>query len=427
MNNVMRQVLVAAVSIALTYAWVSYHKEVQARIRLANAEAAWAAEKEQLEAALTAARAKPGQTRIITQTVIAKAQGTNANIAKEIISALIALDPNETGLTRNQTLRMIIAQCERLADCGADALPAIREFLKRNEDVYYNAGDLSPTGERTQVSSSFNPARTDFLAPPSLRLGLLDVLKRIGGPEAEDILAQTLATTGRGVEVAYLTRILEEIAPEKHRDAAVAAAKELLLSPPSVDSPNRLDDNARAYLYDVLKMYSDTSYLQDAQAKLITAEGTIDRTTLGYLMMTLKEDALPLMASAYNDPRLTNVWEKAAVLNQSMKYVGVITQAKDMIAGAVRGDPLPANLRSFLVLSLAGGHRAETPRDPQAIQGRLEFLDSLKRSAKDEDILRTIDETKSALEALMQRQLEKQAQQNQPPPGTPPPTAAPPQ
>jgi hypothetical protein len=377
------------------------------RLAMADAEAAWRAEKEQLEAALTAANARASLPPRVVTTEVVKSYGTNIYSPQEILDELISLDPRETEETRNQTLRMIIAQFERLTDCGREGLPVIRAFLEQNQDVYYTAGDLSATGERArQPMSAFNPARTDFLVPPSLRLGLLDVLKRVGDAEAEEILAGVLATTGRGVEVAYLARILEDLAPYKYRASAIAAAKELLLNPPPIDSPNRLDDNARSYLYEVLKMYGDTSYIQEAQARLITPEGKLDRTTLGYLNMMLKEDAVPLIYAAYHDPRMTNVWEKAAVLNQVMRYVGAQAQANEMLATAVTNETMPPNLRSFIVLSLAGGHRAETPKDPLTIQGRLELLDYLQGNSQDEAILRSIAETRQNLQTLLEQKLE---------------------
>ncbi len=418
MKTVLTYLLAGAMVLAIAYGVVSHNKNAQLRLELANAQAQWEREKADLEAALTAARAKAAMPpRVITETVT-KSYGTNVYSPQEILEELISLDPKETDETRNQTLRMIIAQFQRLADCDRKALPVIREFLVKNQDVYYTSGDLTATGERARrATPTFNPARTDFLVPPSLRLGLMDVLKRIGGQEAENILAEVLATTGRGVEVAYLARILEQIAPSKYRDAAITAAKELLLNPPPVDSPNRLDDNARAYLYEVLKMYGDTTYVAEAQAKLVTPEGTVDRTTLGYLTMMLKEDALPLIYNAYNDPRLTNVWEKTAVLKQALQYVGGQAQANEMFASAIASEAMPDNLKSFMVLSLSGGHRAATPKEPQIIQGRLELLDYLKRNTTDESILRSIGETQTELQKMLEQKLAERAE--------PPPEAAP--
>ena len=68
--------------------------------------------------------------------------------------------------------------------------------------------------------------------PPSLRLGLIDVLDQIGGDQAQGILAEQLDTTGRAIEVAYIARVLQDEAPDKYRDNALKAAKELLASPP---------------------------------------------------------------------------------------------------------------------------------------------------------------------------------------------------
>ena len=131
--------------------------------------------------------------------------------------------------------------------------------------------------EVPQPSNARSQARTDFLVPPSLRLGLIDVVAQIGGDEAMGILAETLDTTGRGVEVAHIARILQADAPGRYREASLKAAKDLLSNPVPAGSPNRIDENARAYLYQVLALHQDTSFATAAQGQLVSAEGRVDK------------------------------------------------------------------------------------------------------------------------------------------------------
>jgi len=416
----------ATLGFVVAYGWVSHQKEAKFRLQLANAEANWQAERTSLEAALTATKSRAGQARAAVSLPVLRAGTTNKITPQSILDTLIALDPKQTAEGRNQTLRQIIYELQRLADLGPEALPVIKKFLAQNKDVDYAPDDLRATGERGAPpdrgsSASFNGARIDFLVPPSLRLGLLDVLRQIGGEESETILAEVLATTGRGVEVAYLSRILEELAPGKYRDATLSAAKELLTTPPAIDTPNRLDLNARTYLYEVLKMQGDTNFAQTAQAKLLTPDGKIDRTTAAYLNVLLKEKALPLFYAAFKDERISNNhWEKSTLLKEVLNYVGTQDQANLMFAEMVVDASTPANLRDFTILSLYGAHRADTPYDSELIQGRLQLLENLKRDLKDERSVRAIAEAEQNLNKLLETETKPP---ETPAPSTPTPAA----
>ena len=94
-------------------------------------------------------------------------------------------------------------------------------------------------------------------------------LHDIGGEEAEKTRVEMLATTGRGLELAYLAKTLEEMAPRKHRELALNAARELLKSPPSLTNPDRFDRQAKEYLFLVLAMYQDMASAPVAQELLV--------------------------------------------------------------------------------------------------------------------------------------------------------------
>jgi hypothetical protein len=292
-----------------------------------------------------------------------------------------------------------------LVDIGPEALPVIRDFLKQNKDVDYVGDLLNESGERARSGfSSRYVARTDFLVPPSLRLGLVDVLDQLEGEGAEAILAETLDTTGRAVEVAYIARLLEETNPGKYRDNALKAAKDLLANPPSIDQPNRLDENARAYLYQVLAMYKDTSFAQTAQEQLISADGRLDRQALGYLSNVLKEAGVPALCAAYKDTRFTNQSERSQLLNAILQFTGPSASANEFFKQVITDETVPAGIRSFAITGLAGGSGREKPEDPALIQSRLTLLHDFRSYLKDEKILKSIDDTKLALEQILAKQ-----------------------
>jgi hypothetical protein len=383
------------VGAGFTAAYFLIVKPSQSRLQAehAAAQATLQAEKEALEQALRAARKRPADVQRIT--VTEQLTVTNRMSADQIIQALIQIRPETSDDTRNRTIRRIIHHFQLLAELGPEAVPPIREFLGRNQDVDYTPEDLSETGERASRGrlGARNQVRTDFLVPPSLRLGLVDVLDQIGGDASEEIMGQMLATSGRGVEVAYLARLLQENFPNKYRDVAVTAAKDLLSNPPTVDQPNRLDENARAYLYEVLAMYGDTSYAENAQHALVTPDGRIDRQALTYLTKTLKEQAVPTIQAAYINPRLTNQWEKSTLLSAALVYVGQSPTATQMLTEMLVNESVPAGVRAFTVQNLASGLRSEIPNDPEIAKARLAALTQIRSSVKDERILRAMDDT----------------------------------
>ena len=66
-------------------------------------------------------------------------------------------------------------------------------------------------------------------------------------------------------------------------------------------------------------------------------------------------------------------------------------------------------IRSYAVIGLSGGAGKEKPADPALIQARLQLLSSLRGGYKDERLLKSIDDTRVALEQIL-------ARQQQPPP-----------
>jgi hypothetical protein len=295
---------------------------------------------------------------------------------------------------------------------GGEALPVIQEFLKKNQDVDYSGDLINASGERISRSgasfASRSVTRTDFIVPPSLRLGLVDVLEQVGTTEALQVLVEMLDTTGRGVEVAYIARVLQDEFPDQYRDNALKAAKDLLANPPKIDQPNRLDENSRAYLYSVLVMYNDTSFAEAAQNLLVSPEGRVDRQAMNYLSGALKDQAVPALYSAYKSERLTNATERSQILNTLLNFTGPSAQANEVFKEIVSDESVPAAIRGFTIQALAGAPGRDKPSDPQLIDARLQYLRTLRDSFKDERILKTIDDTRASLEQLKARSVEQQ-------------------
>ena len=163
---------------------------------------------------------------------------------EELLLQLAALKV-APGASQARVVRQVLSLLEQLAHSGQEALPAIRQFVGSNRDVEYDS--VSGKGPRDIR------ALTDAVLPPSLRLALFDVVRQIGGNNGEQLLAETLGLTKRGLEVAFLTQLLEEMASGKYRNVALAAAQ-ALLNRGAAESADRFQ---RDYLFNVLRRFND--------------------------------------------------------------------------------------------------------------------------------------------------------------------------
>ncbi|MSU57284.1 MAG: hypothetical protein EXS35_03730 [Pedosphaera sp.] len=231
----------------------------------------------------------------------------------------------------------ILALLDQLAQSGAAALPALRQFLAGDRDVAYNS--TSGGGRK----GNGNP-----LLPPSLRMGLFDVVRQIGGTEAEAILSETLAATGRSAELAYLGQLLEELSPGKYREATLTAARNLLASGKITAAAERNQ------LYDVLVAAKDTSLVNTALAGLIQTDGKVDATALRYLQQSLGEKSVAFAAQTLADPRVADADSREALARGVLTYVGA--SANEQVAQVYHNSILDPTLtpaqRKELVLDL---------------------------------------------------------------------------
>jgi hypothetical protein len=382
-------ILCAAIGLAViaTGLFVSKHKTAQFNRERELLAEAWESERAELEAALRNAK-RPASVATVAAAEPATAKASAQEILERLKKTRVA-----PGAGRILSVRHIVHDLQSLVDLGPAGLPAIREFLAKFEDVEYS-GELREDerelarGADGKDRPSLPPplpglaeSPSDGVLPPSLRLGLVDVLKEMGGEGAEQILAEMLSTSGRGVEVAYVAKALQELAPNKYRDIAVAAAKDLLANPPAIDRPNRLDENAKNFLYGVLSLYQDGTFAATAQNLLVTQDGRVDRIALNYLTGTLKEESVPALYEAFRDNRLTNMWERASLATQILGYAGVSQQADDIFREMVGNEALPQWLRNTAIQAVAGGHGqffgGDEVTDPDQVKARIDLLNSL--------------------------------------------------
>lgn len=422
----MRSVIAALVSAvlagALVLTFAGRNKEAEAARRLAAEQERWAAEKSALEGAVEAAKRRP----------ILQISGADPDpvVIREQVDPAEILEKLKTLRASSRdpkAIRKVIYHLEQLREIGPASLPPIREFLARFEDVDYlgvresrqESGDVGNSENRerdrgdrrggARGAEDFRErmrefrdggrgdARLTFVTPPSLRMGLFDVVQGIGGEQAEAILAEIMSETGRAVELAYISNLLEEIAPKKHSPTAIAAAKDLLMDPPQVNGGNRLDENSKDYLYALLIKLGDQSFAANAQGMLIGNNGEMDRRALNYLDETMKEQAMPAIYAAFNDPRLTNQMDKASLMNLALKHVGKNQQANEMLNSVISNESTPTAMRAMAVASLTRGDPT-----PEEIRARLPVVEALRGSTTDERLQRALATTQQNLQSMLE-------------------------
>ena len=373
MKTALLLVLAAALAFAAGSIVISKRDAVRHAALLAEQRAAWNSEKAALEQELEAARARAAALAASSVSVPVPAAAPVRPGPAEILGKLQVLRGGNP-----RQLREAVYLLAELAKHGPAALPHIREFLARNQDI-----DLD-TGTFTQ-NKLIREVPLEFALPPSLRFGLFDVARQIGGPDAERILAEALGRTARGIEIVYLTRVLQDMAPNKYRDSALSVARDLLATAtPGFTSP--LDRNHRENLFSVLAMYNDTSFTATAQSQLVQADGQIDRGALKYLQQVLGPQSVAIAAQAYQDPRVSDSAKKEPLARLALSYVGADQQANEFYQRAINDPVLTPNHRKNLIEDLNEdglNFKNLTQQDLPLIKSRLALIDQLAPNAMD--------------------------------------------
>ena len=156
------------------------------------------------------ARATPAMNHAGSMAAATGSEPPDPNKVHQWVSSLVALDLKsgsisaEQAATWKQNLRQLIG-------AGTQAVPAIKDFLGRNQDI-----DLYALPGGKQLGSY------------TTRQALFGALTQIGGPEAEALLRDTLHTTADPGELAILAKSLETLAPGENQDEILSAARETL-------------------------------------------------------------------------------------------------------------------------------------------------------------------------------------------------------
>jgi len=329
-----------------------------------------------------------------------------------IIKALKELKPEN-----DRTKRQSVHYFESLVFIGPSALKTIEEFLDAGLDIeYYQPADTgrgrSPFGGRRPRSSESDrerQRREDIQAsgasnyfkpfpkpgdnlPPTLRLGLLEAIAHIGGPEAEALLIKVLNNTLRGIEVAYLDIALELVAPGKYKERVLEIARDILAKPPVIgEDDSKLDQRTKGYLYAILLKHKDEVFVETAKKLLIGADGSLDGYALAYLRQVLGERAMPILLAAYKNPLIKNEWEKFAISDAALRFIGRNASADAIFDEMVREGVVEMKKKKLmdfskyesLYLPIGSLMRDADEQTPEVLGNRRKLLGNVSKQSGD--------------------------------------------
>jgi hypothetical protein len=382
---------VGVACVCATYLFVARSHHVRHATELADRQAAWDSEKAELENALANAQQKPqtalrSQPRATSEPIPAAAPAKPS--PQQIIANLRAFKTIKPGET--YALRRMLHDLEELVMAGPAGLPAIKDFLNGGDNAFFSLSPEQQKGARN-------------LVPQTLRLALLEAAKRIGGTEAESLLADTLARTGRSEEVTWLAFSLQEIAPDKYRDLALDAARRLLSAPASPDGKG--GDRDLGFM--LLSEFRDTSYVAAAQQQLVRADGKVDKSALKYLMQTLGPQSVPVVAQMYEDPRITDPNSKEPFARLALNFVGADQTANDFYVKAINDSGLSNEARKNLIEDLNqdgfANRKNLTANDLPLINSRMALIEQLVPSTTDQVNLAAMKEAYKDLVKMRER------------------------
>ena len=334
------------------------------------------------------------------------AQGVSGELsAPDILDELMEI--KLTSGNRGRIQRRINFLFETLSEQGEVVVPHIREFLNKMEDVDFVV-PKSPKDESNELKhwrTRMVHGPLDFDQPPSLRIGLIDILAEVGGKKAEEALAEVLSTTGRGFEIAYAAKKLQRwIGKDAYRDEALGAAHELLAEPIDVPNGNKFDAASRQYLFMVLEMYGDKTFVQTAQGQLINEEGRIDRSVLSYFEKIGDGSATDVVVQAMQSGQLreSDMREMARVAVQGVGQNDA--QADSLFQDIMTSDQYSLDVKMETIRSMDNAEDlTNMDKNEQAtvLQSRLALMDTIQLG--DDDIMSWANEIYSGrVEAKIQ-------------------------
>ena len=278
------------------------------------------------------------------------------------------------------------------------------------------------------------------MRPDSLRMGLIEILGRIGTNDAEATLVKILGYTASGVEVNLIDQQLTLMAEGEHqfKKQVLGAAKDILINPPALSEvPTRLEGRSSNALWGLIIRYKDLTFAEEAET-LLVKDGSVNGSALEYFRRVMEDKSVPVLAKAYQQGNLDDRGKEQLyrIIND---YIDQHPQAGQVMvdrfqgylvkmgeeeaerakaqaereAAAARGENNGRRGGDFLRNMFGGGgsrsreaairevrRLGEGRPDADALALRRAALNGLKASTSDADFVAMFDSVENRLQAL---------------------------
>ena len=151
----------------------------------------------------------------------------------------------------------------------------------------------------------------------------------------------------------------------------------MLSDPVEVPNPSSFDRNAKRYLYSVLEMYNDQTFIQSAQGLLVREDGKIDDTVLDYLDDVGKEQAMDAIYQAFSSGNVTDRGDLGDLARAGLKYTGSSPQANQMFKDIISSDEYDIQVKWSALREM------DDAEDDATLQARLSLMQGLQASGDD--------------------------------------------
>lgn len=246
---------------------------------------------------------------------------------RELIASLSQLDFRR-GINAQQAAEWQ-RRFSQLLEQKEEAIPAIREFLERNQDYNYRS-----------------VAGATQLGYPSLRVALLSGLEQIGGSEAIATMVQTLQATVEPSEIALLARALEKLAPDQFLPLAIAAAREAL----NTASRGGLKNIDVSPLFELLQTYGGAGVVSD----LTSASSQWNYYATMALAQLPEGAGIPALIQMTTDPRAVASGSSYVAERLLAQLSFDYPQLQSTLLDRTRSNQIPASVWPEVGLALAG-------------------------------------------------------------------------
>jgi hypothetical protein len=161
---------------------------------------------------------------------------------RQLVGSLVNLDSSGGELTVEQAMTWK-TNFQSLIQQGAEAVPAISEFLAKNVDF-----DFGSVGKQA-------------LGYSTARAAMFDALAQVGGPAGVGAMEQLLQNVADPKEIAVLAQDLEKLEPGLHQQQVLSAAREAL----GMAADGKLPNKDVAPLFEVLQQFGGANAVADLE------------------------------------------------------------------------------------------------------------------------------------------------------------------